>query len=140
MIKIICKKVYDTENASVIKKCTYGCYGDPAGYEEILFQTPEGFYFVYGNGGANSPYPIDKKFEAFNFHVINVDGHDFDQLRAAFREARETKGVPTAIIMKTVKGKGVSFMENQVGWHGKAPDEEQYKIAIEDLERIGKAI
>ena len=89
---------------------------------------------------VNSPYPIDKKFEAFNFHVINVDGHDFDQLRAAFREARETKGVPTAIIMKTVKGKGVSFMENQVGWHGKAPDEEQYKIAIEDLERIGKAI
>ena len=59
MKKIICKKVYDTENASVIKKCTYGCYGDPAGYEEILFQTPEGFYFVYGNGGANSPYPIE---------------------------------------------------------------------------------
>lgn len=89
---------------------------------------------------VNSPYPIDKKFEAFNFHVINVDGHDFDQLRAAFKEARETKGVPTAIVMKTVKGKGVSFMEDQVGWHGKAPNEEQYKTAMEDLERIGMAI
>ena len=66
-----------------------------------------------------SPYPIDKKFEAFNFHVINVDGHDFDALDAAFKEARETKGMPTAIIMKTVKGKGVSYMENAVGWHGK---------------------
>jgi len=89
---------------------------------------------------VNSPYPIDKKFEAFNFHVINVNGHDFDDLRAAFKEARTTKGAPTAIIMKTVKGRGVSFMENQVGWHGKAPNEEQYRIAMEDLERIGKAI
>lgn len=89
---------------------------------------------------VNSPYPIDKKFEAFNFHVINVDGHDFDQLRAAFKEARKTKGVPTAIVMKTIKGRGVSYMENQVGWHGKAPNDEQYRIAMEDLERIGKAI
>ena len=89
---------------------------------------------------VNSPYPIDKKFEAFNFLVINVNGHDFDQLRAAFREARETKGVPTAIVMKTIKGKGVSYMEDQVGWHGKAPNDEQYRIAMEDLERIGKAI
>ncbi len=89
---------------------------------------------------VNNPYPIDKKFEAFNFHVINIDGHDFDQIRAAFREAREVKGMPTAIIMKTVKGKGVSFMENQVGWHGTAPNDEQYKIAMEDLERIGESI
>ena len=70
---------------------------------------------------VNSPYPIDKKFEAFNFHVININGNDFDDLRKAFAEAKATKGVPTAIIAKTVKGKGVSFMENQVGWHGKAP-------------------
>lgn len=86
---------------------------------------------------VNSPYPIDKKFEAFNFHVINVaDGNDFDQLAAAFKEARETKGVPTAIIMKTVKGKGVSFMENQAGWHGKAPNDEQYAVAMEDLKKV----
>ncbi|OUP62963.1 transketolase [Drancourtella sp. An177] len=89
---------------------------------------------------VNSPYPIDKKFEAFNFHVINVDGHDFDSLRAAFKEARETKGVPTAIIAKTVKGKGVSFMENQASWHGTAPNEEQYKVAMEDLEKAGEAL
>ena len=90
---------------------------------------------------VNSPYPIDKKFEAFNFHVINVaDGNDMDQLRAAFDEAKATKGMPTAIIMKTVKGKGVSFMENQVGWHGKAPNDEEYKIAMEDLEKAGEAL
>ena len=88
-----------------------------------------------------SPYPIDKKFEAFNFHVINVaDGNDMDQLRAAFDEAKATKGMPTAIIMKTVKGKGVSFMENQVGWHGKAPNDEQYAQAMEDLEKVGEAL
>ena len=89
---------------------------------------------------VNNPYPIDKKFEAFNFHVINIDGHDFDQIRAAFREARETKGMPTAIIAKTVKGKGVSFMENQVSWHGTAPNDEQYAQAMKDLERIGETI
>ena len=90
---------------------------------------------------VNSPYPIDKKFEAFNFHVINVeDGHDFDQLAAAFAEAKATKGMPTAIICKTMKGKGVSFMENSVDWHGKAPNEEQYKVAMADLERIGEAL
>ena len=88
---------------------------------------------------VNSPYPIDKKFEAFNFHVINVDGHDFDSLRAAFKEAKETKGMPTAIIAKTVKGKGVSYMENQVSWHGSAPNEEQYKVAMEELEKSGEA-
>ena len=88
-----------------------------------------------------SPYPIDKKFEAFNFHVINVeDGNDFDQLAAAFKEAKETKGMPTAIIMKTVKGKGVSFMEDQAGWHGKAPNDEQYAQAMADLEKVGEAL
>ena len=90
---------------------------------------------------VNSPYPIDKKFEAFNFHVINVaDGNDFDQLKAAFDEARTVTGMPTAIITKTVKGKGVSFMENQVGWHGKAPNDEEYKIAMEELEKAGEAL
>ena len=85
-----------------------------------------------------SPYPIDKKFEAFNFHVINIDGNDFDQIRAAFKEARETKGMPTAIIAKTIKGKGVSFMENNAGWHGKAPNDEEYAIAMADLEKAGE--
>ena len=83
-----------------------------------------------------SPYPIDKKFEAFNFHVINIDGHDFDAIRAAFDEAKKTKGMPTAIIMKTVKGKGVSYMENSAGWHGKAPNDEEYKVAMDDLAAI----
>ncbi len=89
---------------------------------------------------VNSPYPIDKKFEAFNFHVINIDGNDFDQIEAAFKEARKTKGMPTAIIAKTIKGKGVSFMENQAGWHGKAPNDEQYAQAMEDLEKVGEAL
>jgi transketolase len=83
-----------------------------------------------------SPYPIDKKFEAFNFHVINIDGNDFDQIDAAFKEAKATKGMPTAIICKTVKGKGVSFMENNAGWHGKAPNDEEYAIAMADLDKI----
>ena len=89
---------------------------------------------------VNSPYPIDKKFEAFNFHVINIDGNDFDQIEAAFKEARKTKGMPTAIIAKTIKGKGVSFMEDQAGWHGKAPNDEQYAQAMEDLEKAGEAL
>ncbi len=89
---------------------------------------------------VNSPYPIDKKFEAFNFHVINIVGHNFDEIDAAFKEAKATKGMPTAIIAKTVKGKGVSFMENQAGWHGKAPNDEEYKIAMEDLEKAGEAL
>ena len=84
-----------------------------------------------------SPYPIDKKFEAFNFHTINIDGNDMDQIAAAMKEARQTKGMPTAIIMKTVKGKGVSFMENNAGWHGKAPNDEEYAIAMADLDKIG---
>ena len=86
---------------------------------------------------VNSPYPIDKKFEAFNFHVINVDGHNFDELRAAFKEAKETKGMPTAIVAKTVKGKGVSFMEDKASWHGVAPNDEQFAIAMEELEKAG---
>ena len=89
---------------------------------------------------VNSPYPIDKKFEAFNFHVIRIDAHDFDQIRDALQEARETKGMPTAIIMHSTKGKGVSFMENQVGWHGKAPNDEEYATAMADLERIGEQL
>ena len=87
-----------------------------------------------------SPYPIDKKFEAFNFHVINVDAHDFDALRAAFKEARETKGMPTAIIAHSLKGKGVSFMEGSCGWHGKAPNDEEYAVAMADLEKISEEL
>ena len=89
---------------------------------------------------VNSPYPIDKKFEAFNFQVINIDGNDFDQIDAAFKEAKSVKGRPTVIIAKTVKGKGVSFMENQAGWHGKAPNDEEFKIAMADLEKAGEAL
>ncbi len=84
-----------------------------------------------------SPYPIDKKFEAFNFNVINIAGHDFEQIEAAFTQARQTKGKPTVIIAKTVKGKGVSFMENNAGWHGKAPNDDEYAIAMKDLEKVG---
>ena len=89
---------------------------------------------------VNSPYPIDKKFEAFNFHVINIDGNDFDQIAAALKEARETKGMPTAIIAKTVKGKGVSYMENKASWHGVAPNDEEYAIAMEELQKAGEAL
>ena len=87
-----------------------------------------------------SPYPIDKKFEAFNFHVINIDGNDFDQLDAAFKEARNTKGMPTAIVCKTLKGKGVSFMEGSIDWHGKAPNDAEFEIAMADLEKVGEAL
>ena len=89
---------------------------------------------------VNSPYPIDKKFEAFNFHVINIDGNDFDQIDAAFKESKTVKGQPTAIIAKTLKGKGVSYMENQAGWHGKAPNDEEYEIAMKELEKAGEAL
>ena len=90
---------------------------------------------------VNNPYPIDKKFEAFNFHVINVeDGHDFTQLASAFAEARATKGMPTVIICQTLKGKGISFMENKAVWHGKAPNAEEYKAAMEELERIDETL
>lgn len=87
-----------------------------------------------------SPYPIDKKFEAFNFHVINTDAHDFDALEKAFNEARATKGMPTAIIAHSIKGKGVSFMENQASWHGTAPNDEQYAVAMADLEKISESL
>ncbi len=87
-----------------------------------------------------SPYPIDKKFEAFNFHVINIDAHDFDAIRAAFEEARQTKGQPTAIIAHSLKGKGVSFMEGQVAWHGVAPNDEEYAKAMDDLNKIGESL
>ena len=89
---------------------------------------------------VNSPYPIDKKFEAFNFHVINIDGNDFDQIEKAFKEARGVKGVPTAIIAKTTKGKGVSYMENQVGWHGKAPNDEEYEKAMAELKAAAEKL
>ncbi len=87
-----------------------------------------------------SPYPIDEKFKAFGFHVINIDGNDFDEIDKAFKEAKETKGVPTAIIAHTVKGKGVSYMENNVGWHGKAPSDDEFEIAMEELEKAGDAL
>ncbi len=83
-----------------------------------------------------SPYPIADKFKAFNFNVVEIDGHDFDQIRSAFNNAKETKGMPTCIILKTIKGKGVSFMENKADWHGKAPNDEEYAIAMADLAKI----
>lgn len=89
---------------------------------------------------VNSPYPIDKKFEAFNFHTICIDAHDFDAIRAALKEAKETKGMPTAIIAKSLKGKGVSFMENNAGWHGKAPNDEELAIALEDLRKEAESL
>jgi len=87
-----------------------------------------------------SPYPIDKKFEAFNFHVINIDAHNFDEIRAALNEAKATKGMPTCIVMHSTKGKGVSFMEGKAGWHGKAPNDEEYAIAMADLAKIDEEL
>ena len=87
-----------------------------------------------------SPYPIDKKFEAFNFHVINIDAHNFDEIRAALKEGKETKGMPTCIVMHSTKGKGVSFMEGKAGWHGKAPNDEEYAIAMADLAKIDEEL
>lgn len=87
-----------------------------------------------------SPYPIDKKFEAFHFHAININGNDFDEIKAAFDEAKATKGMPTVIIAHTVKGKDVSFMENVADWHGKAPNDAEYEIAMEDLRKVGEAL
>ncbi len=89
---------------------------------------------------VNSPYPIGEKFSAFNFHVIEVeDGNDFDQIKAAFDEAKATKGMPTAIVLKTVKGKGISYMENQVSWHGKAPNDDEYETAMKELKEAYEA-
>lgn len=87
-----------------------------------------------------SPYPIDKKFEAFRFHSITIDGHNFDEMDAAFKEARQTKGMPTVIIANTIKGKGISFMEDAAEWHGKAPKEEEFNVAMEDLKKAGEAL
>ena len=87
-----------------------------------------------------SPYPIADKFKAFNFNVIEIDAHDFEQIHAAFQKAKEVKGQPTAIVAKSVKGKGVSFMENQASWHGSAPNDEQYAQAMADLEKIGESL
>ena len=87
-----------------------------------------------------SPYPIDKKFQAFHFHTITIDGHNFEEIDAAFQEARETKGMPTAIIANTIKGKGISFMEDAAEWHGKAPKEAEYNIAMEDLKKAGEVL
>ena len=80
-----------------------------------------------------SPYPIPEKLRAFGFEVVEIDGHDFDQIEAAFAQARATKGKPFGIVMKTTKGKGVSYMENQAGWHGKAPNDEEYETAMKEL-------
>ncbi len=85
---------------------------------------------------VNSPYPIDEKFASFGFNVINIDGNDLEQIESAFTEAKTVTGKPTAIIAKTVKGKGVSFMENQVSWHGSAPNAEQYEIAMAELDKV----
>ena len=87
-----------------------------------------------------SPYPIGDKYKAFNFNVIEIDAHDFEQIADAFRKAKSTKGMPTAIIAKSIKGKGVSFMENQAGWHGSAPNDEQYAQAMADLDKIGESL
>ena len=87
-----------------------------------------------------SPYPIDEKFRAFGFDAVIIDGHDFDAIEEAFAHACEVKGKPCVIIAKTVKGKGVSFMENQVGWHGTAPNQEQYEVAMQDLKQALAAL
>lgn len=87
-----------------------------------------------------SPYPIADKFKAFNFNVIEIDAHDFDQIADAFKKARAAKGMPTAIVAKSVKGKGVTFMENQASWHGAAPNDEQYAQALADLDKIGESL
>ena len=87
-----------------------------------------------------NPTPHDEKFKAFGWHVISIDGHSFSEIEAAFAEARTVKGKPTAIIARSVKGKGVSYMENQCEWHGQAPKEEQYKIAISNLEKIAESL
>ena len=87
-----------------------------------------------------SPYPITDKFKAFNFNVVEIDAHDFDQIRSAFKNARETKGMPTCIILHSIKGKGVSFMENSVDWHGKAPNDEEYAVAMADLAKIDEEL
>ena len=113
------------------------------------FRKLDNFVVIVDNNGLQidgpidqvcSPYPIDKKFEAFNFHVININGNDMAEVAKAFEAAKAVKDKPTAIIANTVKGKGVSFMENQAGWHGKAPNDEEFETAMKDLERLGEEI
>ena len=113
--------------------------------QEVKLENNQKRYLLVDNNGLQidgnvddvcSPYPIDKKFEAFNFHVINIDAHNFDEIEAALEKAKATKDKPTAIIAKSVKGKGVSFMENQVSWHGAAPNAEQYEIAMAELKAV----
>lgn len=87
-----------------------------------------------------SPYPIDEKFASFGWHTINIDAHDFDAIREAFNEAKAAKGQPTVIIAKSIKGKGVSFMENQASWHGVAPNDEQYEKAMAELKEAGEKL
>ena len=87
-----------------------------------------------------SPYPIDKKFEAFQFHVVHADAHDFDSLRGAFREAKNIRGMPVAVIAHSIKGKGVSFMEGDAGWHGKAPNDMEYEVAMAELENADRKL
>ena len=113
------------------------------------FRKLDNFVVIVDNNGLQidgpvdqvcSPYPIADKFKAFNFNVVEIDAHDFDQIRSAFKNARETKGMPTCIILKSVKGKGVSFMENSCDWHGKAPNDDEYAIAMADLAKIDEEL
>lgn len=87
-----------------------------------------------------SPYPIDEKFKAFNFHVIKINAHNFDEIKFAFKEAKSIKDKPTAIIAESIKGKGISFMENQASWHGSAPNKEQYELAMRELNEVGEIL
>ena len=121
-------------------------------WESAMFAAHRGLdnlcYIVDNNGlqidGAVcdicSPYPIDKKFEAFGFEVVNIDGHDFDQIEAAIQKAKTVKGKPTCIVAKTVKGKGVSYMENQAAWHGSAPNADQYGVGVADLDKVEEVL
>ena len=107
----------------------------------ILFVDNKGLQIDGNVADVCSPYPIDKKFEAFNFEVIVLDdGHDFEKIAAAVKKAKAVVGKPAVIVAKTVKGKGVSFMENQAGWHGVAPNDAQYEAAMAELEKAGEAL
>ena len=140
------------DNASYRVFCLFGDGEIQEGqvWEAAMFagaRKLDNLVFIVDNNGLQidgniedvcSPYPIADKFRAFNFNVIEIDAHDFGQIGDAFQKAKETKGMPTAIIAKSVKGKGVSFMENQASWHGSAPNDEQFAQAIADLEKIGE--
>ena len=127
--------------AVLVKKCQKLMFAGARKLDNLVFVVDNNGLQIDGDiEDVCSPYPLPDKFKAFNFHVIEIDAHDFEQIDAAFREARETKGMPTAIIAKSVKGKGVSFMENQASWHGSAPNDEQYAQAMEELEKAGAAL